>query len=225
VLRGGHSSVSLSVSAESEKLWLSHMRIQFAWACIAQGALFESHQIMAVCFLAAILECLSVHRRDASAVVLFCMRTAGRQRLRATEKSAIMRWSQACRGAASMHVGIVPAVWPHVRDPCFLLVASSYTCCFRHPVLCPGLFLWCFLVSLLSLLFLCLALSHSVTVNISFLSLNPSLLFLFYSSSSFPIFFLSFPFWFRLFLSPSFPRFLLAPFAAPLAFSGFFMFF
>jgi hypothetical protein len=39
----------------------------------------------------------------------FACELRGRERLRATEKSAIMRWSQACRGAASMHVGMLSA--------------------------------------------------------------------------------------------------------------------
>jgi hypothetical protein len=65
----------------------------------------------------------------------FACEPRGRERLRATEKSAIMRWSQTCRRAASMHVGIVLTVWPYVRDACFLFVASTYT---RY---CPGLFL------------------------------------------------------------------------------------
>jgi hypothetical protein len=107
-LCGGHSSVSLSVSAESEKLWLSHMRTQFAWACIAQGALFESHQIMAICFPAAILECLSVHRRDASAVVFFCLRKSwlkkasrhGEKRHHAMEPSMPRGCKHACRHRA-----------------------------------------------------------------------------------------------------------------------------
>ena len=67
--------------------------------------------------------------------VLLFREPRGRERLRATEKSAIMRWSQACRRAASMHVGIVLTVWPYVRDACFLFVASTFT---RY---CPGFFL------------------------------------------------------------------------------------
>jgi hypothetical protein len=160
LLRGGDSSVSMSLSAESERLWLSHMSTQFAWACFAKGAMFGFHPMMPYTFLLALLERLSltgatpllactIHKQSTSSsmlmhpVLLFCMRTAcqtAKERLRATEKSAIIRWSQACRGAPSMHVSILSEIWPHLLDASFLLVASStYQMMFPPAkIVCPG---------------------------------------------------------------------------------------
>jgi hypothetical protein len=63
---GGDSSVSMSLSAESARLRLSHMRTQLAWACFLQGTMFRPHLMMPCTFLLALLACMSLHRRDAS---------------------------------------------------------------------------------------------------------------------------------------------------------------
>jgi hypothetical protein len=127
-----------------------------------------------------------------------------------------MRWSQACRRAASMHVGIVLTVWPYVRDACFLFVASTYT---RY---CPGFFLVRLCVCVIhppsplfsSSLTLSLSefpfLSHSLPlckyIYITILCLPPLSRFLFYFShgvrgSSFPHIFSMHMFFFNLVLS------------------------
>jgi hypothetical protein len=135
----------------------------------------------AVCFLHSSHACLrtgatpllsrTIYKQSASSsmpmhpVLLFCMRTAWQRERTASRHS--WRKEPSCDGAkravgdASMHVGIVPAVWLHVRDARFLHVASTYTRCDGVP--------WFFLVcdcvcDSLSVSFL-FSLTHSLSLT------------------------------------------------------------
>jgi hypothetical protein len=193
----GWFSCPILASAESERLWSSHMRTQLAWGCVFQGALFGSQQMMQHIFcctsrilVSAQARCLSsyapfTNRAQAAACqcipsCCFACEPRGRERLWATRKA---RSCDGAKRAAGLQENMpVSCLW---SGP----MCGMQAWCTWHQhthVVDLGFFFWfdCLFGFLLVLLsFLSLSLSHTHTLSLSFIIYLSifSLLFLFLS--------------------------------------------
>jgi hypothetical protein len=205
-------SFSMSSSAESERPRPSHMRTQFAWACLAQGAMFGFHLMMPYTFLllsshaylctgATPLLARTIHKQSTSSrmpmhpVLLFCMRTAWKEkgfapRRKAPSCNGAKRAAglQACMSASYLRsclmCGMQASCMWHQYTPCF---------CFWCDGVCDSLSVSSFFFlshshSLSHSLSLTFSLPHSLLlckyIYILLFSLSPSLPFSFVFFSS-----------------------------------------